>query len=112
LRARDRILGVLCLFGTGPGGLTAAGLRIASVLARLAAIGLVQERRIRERTEHGRALQDDLDRRIVVEQATGVLAERWRTSAQVAAETLGAIARAQGVPLHIAAAAVVASAIR
>ena len=59
--------------------------------------------------ERTRQLQEALDSRIVIEQAKGVLAERFGTSPERAFTVLRGAARAHRLKLHALAAAVVAS---
>lgn len=112
LQARERVFGTLSLLRDEPGGLSPAELTVAAALARLAAIGFFQQQRVRERELRGRALQAELDRRVVTEQAVGVLSSRWRARIPLAREHLAAIAHAHEQELHDAAAAVVGSANR
>lgn len=110
LRIRERVFGALSLLHDGSGGLSPAELTVASALARLAAIGFYQQQRVRERERRSQALQAELDRRVVTEQAVGVLSSRWRARIPLAREHLRAIAHAHEQELHVVAAVVVKSA--
>ena len=112
LQVRERVIGTLSLMRDEPGGLSPAELALASALARMAAIGLYQQHRVREREIRGRTLQAELDRNVVTEQAVGVLSSRWRARIPFAREHLRAIAHAHEQELHDAAAVVVRSASR
>jgi len=112
LLVRERVFGTLSLVRDDAGGLSPAELAVASALARLAAIGFFQQQRVRERELRSHALQVELDRRVVTEQAVGVLSSRWRARIPLAREHLTAIAHAHEQELHDAAAVVVGSASR
>jgi GAF domain-containing protein len=73
MRLRDAIIGALNLFGTTPGRLDEADLRLAQALADVATIALVQDRAAADRNTVNEQLQTALDSRVVVEQAKGVL---------------------------------------
>jgi transcriptional regulator with GAF, ATPase, and Fis domain len=76
MRLRTDIIGALNLFGTQPGTLDEATLRLAQALADVATIGLLQARAIRQRDTLAEQLQTALNSRVVIEQAKGVIAER------------------------------------
>ncbi len=112
LQVRERVFGTLSLVMDGPGGLSPDELALASSLTRMAAIGFFQQQRMREREIRSQALQAELDRRVVTEQAVGVLSSRWRAQIALAREHLASIAHAHEQELHVAAAVVVRSANR
>ncbi|GAA4548248.1 ANTAR domain-containing protein [Amycolatopsis samaneae] len=87
-------------------------LRATAALADAAAIGLLYERRIRERKARSSSLQGRLDRTVVIEQATGVLAERYRTGPAAGRASLLTLARTRRQPVEVAAAEVIASTVR
>lgn len=108
-RLHGRTLGVFCLYREHAGTLPPDAVRLAEHLVRLAAVGLSQHERAHELSARSRSLQAELDRRVVVEQAVGVLAARWRTTTVHSREQLRAISRTSGRPLHLAAESVVGS---
>jgi GAF domain-containing protein len=73
MRLRDDTVGALNLFGTTPGPLDVADLRLAQALADVATISLVQDRAIADKDVVVQQLQHALDSRVVLEQAKGVL---------------------------------------
>ncbi|WP_027341335.1 GAF and ANTAR domain-containing protein [Hamadaea tsunoensis] len=77
MRLRTQVIGALNFFDTAPGSLDPDKLRSGQALADVATIGLLQERAIRRRDVLTEQLQAALNSRIVIEQAKGVLAERW-----------------------------------
>jgi GAF domain-containing protein len=77
LRHGKRVLGALALFRTAPGEPPATDAALARALAEVAAIGILRQRALRESELLAAQLQHALDSRVLVEQAKGVLAERW-----------------------------------
>jgi GAF domain-containing protein len=77
MRLRTDIIGTLNLFGTKPGALDPDTIRLAQALADVATIGILQARAIRDRQTVAEQLQTALNSRIVIEQAKGVIAERF-----------------------------------
>lgn len=73
MRLRDDVVGALNLFGTTPGALNKADLRLAQALADVATIALVQDRAATDKNLVNEQLQNALDSRVVLEQAKGVL---------------------------------------
>lgn len=84
MRVRDVTVGALNLFRTERGRIAAQDLPIGQAMADIAAIALLQERAVRE--AHGVVghLQGALNSRVVIEQATGVLAERGHVGVDTA----------------------------
>ena len=73
MRLRDDTVGALNLFGSKPGPLNEADLRLAQALADVATIALIQDRAAADKNLVNEQLQDALDSRVVLEQAKGVL---------------------------------------
>ncbi|MEV7099725.1 MFS transporter [Amycolatopsis sp. NPDC051045] len=76
IRLRAETVGTLVLFSTRTGNIPQAALRAGQAFADLAAVGLLQESTIR--LEYLPLLQQQaiLNRKVTVDQATGILAER------------------------------------
>ncbi|MFE0673613.1 ANTAR domain-containing protein [Streptomyces sp. NPDC058867] len=110
LRRRARLLGALNVFASAPPGGAAGGggeLRLAQALADAAAVGLENHRAYtRCRTLAGQ-LQEALSSRVRVEQAKGMLAERWGTPADHAFVALRRYARRHRLALDLVAQAVI-----
>ena len=75
LRVRTDVIGALNLFRSSDEPFTGSEMEIAQAMAEMAAIGLIQERALRERSLLAEQLQAALNSRVVIEQAKGMLAE-------------------------------------
>ncbi|MFF4782583.1 GAF and ANTAR domain-containing protein [Streptomyces griseorubiginosus] len=108
LRRRDQLLGALNVFVPAPPSRHAApGLEVAQVLADTAALGLQNRRAYtRCRTLSGQ-LQEALSSRVRIEQAKGMLAERWGVRADQAFVALRQYARRRRLALDRAAGLVI-----
>ncbi|MFJ4714110.1 GAF domain-containing protein [Streptomyces sp. NPDC088785] len=93
LRLRGRTIGVLGLFSVSPQPLTDSDLALGQALADVATIALLQQRTIDAVETERDQLQHALHSRIAVEQAKGVLAERWNTTPDAAFHLMRAYAR-------------------
>ncbi|MER5886734.1 GAF and ANTAR domain-containing protein [Streptomyces sp. NPDC001941] len=94
LKLRGRTIGALGLFCAAPQPMTPADIALGQALADVATIALMQQRTIVAVETERDQLQHALHSRIAVEQAKGVLAERWNTTPDTAFHTLRAYARA------------------
>ncbi|HYS41344.1 MAG TPA: GAF and ANTAR domain-containing protein [Pseudonocardiaceae bacterium] len=77
MRLRSELIGALNLFRAEPGELDPTALRTAKALVDVATIGLLQERSIRNREILTEQLQTALNSRVIIEQAKGLVAERY-----------------------------------
>ncbi len=93
MRARADIIGALNLFRGSDQPFSDADLEIARAMAQVAAIALIQERAIRERSMLAGQLQTALRSRVVIEQAKGMLAEHLYTTVDEAFQLLNRYAR-------------------
>ncbi len=75
LRVRTDVIGAMNLFRASDEPFTADEMDIAQAMAEMAAIGLIQERALRERSLLTEQLQAALNSRVIIEQAKGMLAE-------------------------------------
>jgi GAF domain-containing protein len=75
LRVRAHVIGALNLFRDSDEPFTGTEMEIAQAMAEMAAIGLIQERALRERSLLAEQLQAALNSRVIIEQAKGMLAE-------------------------------------
>jgi GAF domain-containing protein len=75
LRVRTQVIGALNLFRGSDEPFTGGEMEIAQAMAEMAAIGLIQERALRERNLLTEQLQAALNSRVIIEQAKGMLAE-------------------------------------
>lgn len=94
LRRSGQVIGTLNLFQAKPQALGPDKIGLAQALADVTAIAVLQWRCLeRSEVERGR-LQEALTSRIVIEQAKGVLAERWKCTVDEAFAALRQYARA------------------
>jgi transcriptional regulator with GAF, ATPase, and Fis domain len=75
LRVRTDVIGALNLFRRSHELFSGIEMEIAQAMAEMAAIGLIQERALRERNLLAAQLQAALNSRVIIEQAKGMLAE-------------------------------------
>ncbi|WP_405495256.1 GAF domain-containing protein [Streptomyces sp. NBC_00096] len=94
LRLRGRVIGALALFQKHPARLTDADIALAQALADVATIAILQQRTVDHGQIENAQLQQALTSRIILEQAKGILAERWQSSVDDAFFTLRSYARA------------------
>ncbi|WP_331283862.1 GAF and ANTAR domain-containing protein [Streptomyces sp. H39-S7] len=107
LRVRDRIVGALNLFHTEPGHLADEDVALAQAMADIATIAILQQRTLDNAHLENAQLQSALNSRVVIEQAKGVLAERWNTEPDRAFATLRAYARSHNLRISDLAHAVI-----
>ncbi len=93
LRVRTDVIGALNLFRGSDEPFTDTEMEIAQAMAKMAAIGLIQERALRERDLLAAQLQAALNSRVIIEQAKGMLAEYLTTTADDAFTLLRTYAR-------------------
>ena len=94
LRLRGRVIGAVGLFQTNTDPLTDQDITLAQALADVATIAILQQRTLDHSQVERAQLQTALTSRIVLEQAKGILAERWHVSVDVAFAAFRSYARA------------------
>ncbi|MEU2791372.1 GAF and ANTAR domain-containing protein [Streptomyces sp. NPDC007100] len=94
MRLRSRVIGVLGLLSTTTARLGERDAAFARSLADLAAVTLVQQRSLERSHAESTQLRNALSSRVVIEQAKGMLAERWATTVDEAFEIFRSYARA------------------
>ncbi len=106
---RGHVLGVLNVFVPARHHVVASEreLRIAQALAGAAAVGLSNHRTHSEYRTLSRQLQTALDSRIRIEQAKGILAERWNVDMDEAFEALRRYARRERQVIDVVATQVI-----
>jgi transcriptional regulator with GAF, ATPase, and Fis domain len=107
MRLRDTVLGALGLFGTAPGALDLADLRLAQGMADVASIALVQDRAAADQQVVNEQLRVALTSRVVLEQAKGVLSHTAEVDMVTAFRMLRQYARDHNLRLSELARAVV-----
>jgi transcriptional regulator with GAF, ATPase, and Fis domain len=107
MRLRESTIGTLNLLREETGELDASDAVAAKALADVATIGILQERQLRERSILADQLQTALDRRIVIEQAKGVVAHTQGVPIDVAYELIRSYARSHQLPVSAVAARLV-----
>ena len=93
MRLREQVIGAVNVFSAKAGALSSESVELGQSLADVATIGIVHERLIRRQDELVGQLQAALDKRIVIEQAKGVIAERLGISVDEAFTALRSHAR-------------------
>jgi transcriptional regulator with GAF, ATPase, and Fis domain len=99
MRLREQVIGALNLFRAVPGPFDPAGVSIGQALADVATISLLHERGMRHSETLNEQLQATLDRRVIIEQAKGKLAERLGTDTNQAFILLRDFARSRNLRL-------------
>ena len=99
MRLRNEVIGGLNLFSTGQPTLTEHERRVAQALADVATIGILQQRSVNRSSLVAEQLQTALTRRVVIEQAKGVLAEYGRIGMEEAFAALRNFARSSNLKL-------------
>jgi GAF domain-containing protein len=99
LRLRDQVVGGLNLFRTTEPPLARSEQRLAQALADIATIGLLQQRAVSRANTLAEQLQRPLTRRVVIEQAKGVLAEFGGVDMETAFGLMRGFARNSNVRL-------------
>jgi transcriptional regulator with GAF, ATPase, and Fis domain len=107
MRLRKEVIGALNFFDTTAGALDEEKLRQGRALADVATIGLLQQRAIQRRDLLAEQLQTALNSRILIEQAKGMLAERWQVDMDEAFRLLRSHSRNQNRRLSELAQAIV-----
>ena len=77
LRLRQQVIGCMGLFHTDSHEVAPGDARITQALADVATIGILQQRAVRHGEVLAGQLQGALDSRVVIEQAKGVVAQRY-----------------------------------
>jgi len=101
LRRPESVIGALSLFRSHPGTLSEADERIGQALANVAATGIMAQRRVHQPEVLATRLQETLDSRVIIEQATGILAEREGVTVEAAFALLREHARCGSVHLSV-----------
>ncbi|GCD34892.1 transcriptional regulator [Streptomyces chrestomyceticus JCM 4735] len=99
LRLRQQIVGALNLFDTREQDLSTTDAGVAQALADVATIAILQHRTIAHGNIERAQLRAALTSRISIEQAKGILAERWNITLDDAFDALRRHARAHRQPL-------------
>ncbi|MDJ1131815.1 GAF and ANTAR domain-containing protein [Streptomyces iconiensis] len=97
MRLRNQTVGAMALFHTRASSLAPADARVAQALADVATIAILQQRTLTQTSQEKAQLQHALNSRIAIEQAKGVLAERWNINLDEAFDVLRSYAR----PRHV-----------
>ncbi|MEV0120456.1 GAF and ANTAR domain-containing protein [Streptomyces sp. NPDC050703] len=101
MRLRQQNVGALNLFDTQAQRLGDSDAKVAQALADVATIAILQQRSLAHSNVERAQLRAALSSRVVIEQAKGILAERWRTTPDAAFEALRRHARAHQLPLTV-----------
>ncbi|MBV9310964.1 MAG: GAF and ANTAR domain-containing protein [Solirubrobacterales bacterium] len=93
MRVQGETIGAMNLFRTEPGRLGDDDLSLGQGMADIAAIGLLQERTVRESRGVIAELEGALNSRVIIEQAKGILAEAAQIDVDTAFKRLRGYAR-------------------
>ncbi|MFI5807705.1 GAF and ANTAR domain-containing protein [Streptomyces sp. NPDC051561] len=108
LRLREQVIGALNLFVAAPGPVPGPGeLELAQAFADAATIGILQQRTPQQDELLTGQLQSALSGRVRLDQAKGMVAERWGISVDEGFDAVRAYARSTGRPLSEVATALV-----
>lgn len=107
MRLRDQIIGALNVFRTKPGLLSPTHARLGQAFADVATVGLIQERAMTASDLLSTQLQTALDSRVLLERATGMLAERTGRPMDAAFQLMRNHARGRGERLNDVAARII-----
>lgn len=107
LRVRRTVIGALNLFRGTDEPFSDADLEIAQAMADVAAISLIQERALRERSLVAEQLEAALRSRVIIEQAKGMIAEYLNATVDDAFQMLRTYARDRNLKLTAVATGVV-----
>ncbi|MCU1388302.1 MAG: hypothetical protein JWL72_1640 [Ilumatobacteraceae bacterium] len=99
LKLRNEVIGALNLLRLGVGTFPDADARLVGALSDIATVGVLQERNLARSISAASGLQTALTSRIRIEQAKGVLGERWAVPLDEAFEHLRRYARRRGLRL-------------
>jgi transcriptional regulator with GAF, ATPase, and Fis domain len=107
LRLRDAVIGTLNIFMIDPVALEEQDLQICQALADVATIAILQQKAVKVAENLSEQLQHALDSRVAIEQAKGILAERFHLEMTDAFTRLRRFARSSNQRLSDVASAVV-----
>ncbi|MET9294746.1 GAF and ANTAR domain-containing protein [Streptomyces sp. NPDC003077] len=99
LRLRSTVVGAMNLFTATPSPLDRETAVLAQALADIATVTILRQRSIEQNHIEKMQLQNALTSRIMIEQAKGVLAERWQVSVDEAFGILRGYARSHQLRL-------------
>jgi GAF domain-containing protein len=99
MRLRDTVIGAMNLFDSRPQNLSPSDARVAQALADVATIAILQHRTVAHVNQQRTQMHAALKSRVVIEQAKGILAERWSTGVDDAFDALRRHARSHRLGL-------------
>lgn len=100
LRLRGDCIGAMNLYRERPGEFYDEDIRVAQAFADVATIGILQERKVSSAERRAQQLQGALASRVLVEQAKGIVAERYHVPLQEAFEAIRRHARSSNRKLR------------
>lgn len=107
LRLRGDRIGALNLYRDRTGDFDDDDVRLAQAFADVAAIGILQERKVTRAERRAEQLQQALDSRVLIEQAKGIVSAERNVSVEEAFERIRRHARSNNRKLHDVARAIV-----
>ena len=99
MRLHGEAIGAMSLYSARPTEISGQVAELGQALADVATIGIMHERTLRRREVVTEQLQKALDSRITIEQAKGMIAERFQVTVGEAFVLIRSYARAHGLKL-------------
>ncbi|HVL99220.1 MAG TPA: GAF and ANTAR domain-containing protein [Egibacteraceae bacterium] len=100
IRLRDDCIGALNLYREVTGAFEENDVRLAQAFADIAAIGILQQRKVADAEDRAHQLQSALDSRVVIEQAKGIIGERHQLTPAEAFQVIRTYSRSHNRKLR------------
>lgn len=108
MRLADQVIGAVNLYSPEPRQWSDEDMAVAEVLADVATSYVVNASKLRQQEQLSEQLQEALESRVIIEQATGITASRRAISVEQAFQLIRSHARNKNVSLRVVSEAIVA----